>query len=362
MEGTSQTILLIDDSHSKFSVGFAKVGKSYGFTIHAFDSIQAGLLFLSLNEKEIVAVLLDLSFTPNKYEGVEALQQIKKNNALLPVIMLPETYSEKDIETAVNCLKAGAFNYVVKKDLNPASLFPMLKVAVRQYVVNTDLHRYNSLKEEYANKVPMYEQMLNTTEMILKNTFQNKLMFSPTFEKRIKGFNSFYDKVLSKEKEEGNITEPFKRVTDIAGLRVVFYNSADMLKAIQLLTAANDFKNVKAVGELKGDDKSKTYGYRAVHFDVKINSEKRMHLDEYKILSEVPCEIQFKTIFAHSWSKVYHALSYKEIGELKLSTEEKEKLDADFKTAAKDLEAIEKQITDLCAKYYPVSRQVANAN
>lgn len=356
MKQDLHTILLIDDSHSKFIDGFAKVGKSYGFTIRAFDSIAAGLSFLQSNEKEIGAVLLDLSFTQNKYEGAEALQEIKKNYALLPVIMLPETYSEKDIETAVNCMKAGAFNYVVKKDFNPASLFQMLKVAVSQYEANTNLHRYNSLKEEYRNKVSVYEQMLQTTEMILKNTFKNKLMFPPTFEKRIKDFNSFYDKVLSKEESEGSIAEPFTRVTDIAGLRVVFYNSADMLKAIELLTATNDFKNVKAEGELKGDDKSKTYGYRAVHLDIKINSEKRLHLDEYKMLSEIPCEVQFKTIFAHSWSKVYHALSYKKTGEINLSIEEQEQLDTDFKEAAKNLESIEQQITNLCKKYHPQTK------
>jgi len=355
MKQDLNTILLIDDSYSNFIEGFSKMGKSFGFNVLAFDSITNGLSFLQSNINEIGAVLLDLSFSQNEYEGVGALREIKENFALLPVVVLPETYSAKDIEVAINCIQTGAFHYVVKKDFNPASLFQILKVAVSQYAFNINSYRYNALKEEYRNRIYVFEQMLQTTEMILKNTIQDKVMFTPTFEKRIKGFNSFYDKVLKKEKIEGILSDPFSRITDIVGLRVIFYNSADLLYAIDLLTNTNDFINIKSKACVAGDYKLKAYGYRAVHFDVNINPEKRLHLEEYRVLRDVSCEIQFKTIFAHSWSKVYHALSYKDNGLMKISGEVKKMLEFDFQEVAKNLETLEQQVTTLCKKYFPLT-------
>jgi ppGpp synthetase/RelA/SpoT-type nucleotidyltranferase/CheY-like chemotaxis protein len=362
MQQNLHTILLIDDNYSKFIDCLSIVGKSYGFTIQAFDTVDAGLDYLESNKREVGAVLLDLSFTPNKYEGIEALQQIKNKYTLLPVIILTGNQSEKDITMAINCMRDGAFNYIAKTNFDPIFLFQMLKIAINHYLSNSELERYNALKEEYRSKVFSYEKMLYTTEMILHNTLKDKLMFPPSFEKRIKDFKSFYDKVKNKELSEGFITDPFKRFSDIVGLRVIFYNAVDLHTAVDLLQATNDFVDMKTGSSLIADDKSKTYGYRAVHFDVKLNAEKRLHLDEYKMLSNIPCEVQFKTIFAHSWSKVYHALSYKEIGEIKLTQEEKQKLNMDFKEAAKNLEDVEQQITDLCSKYSPNTKSIPNAN
>lgn len=362
MEQSLQTILLIDDSYKKFIDGFALVGKTYGFTIQSFDNTKAGIAYLQENENEIGAVLLDLSFTPNNYEGIEALQQIKNINTLLPVIMLSGSQSEKDMTMAVACMREGAFNYVVKTNFDLISLFQMLKVAVSQYQSNTEVERHTALKEQYRSKHAAYQKMLYTTEMILQNILKDKLMFPPTFEGRVKEFKSFYEKVKQKETKEGFIAEPFKRIKDLAGLRVIFYNAVDLQKAVDFLQTANDFIDAKNGSNLVADDKSKTYGYRAVHFDLKLNDKKRLHLEEYQMLSEITCEVQFKTIFAHSWSKVYHALSYKQVGEMQLTPEGKENLDIDFKEAAKNLESIEQQITDLCAKYHPNTKTFPNAN
>lgn len=356
------TILLIDDSYSKFIEGFVSVSKTNGYIIQAFANIKEGLAFLETNETEIGAVLLDLSFTPNNFEGIEALQKIKIKNALLPVIMLAGSQSEKDMSQAVACMREGAFNYVVKTNFDLVSLFRMLKVAISQYKSNTELERHTALKEEYRSKIVAHEKMLYTTEMILQNILKGKLMFFPTFEGRVKTFKSFYDKIKQKEKIEGFIADPFARFNDLAGLRVVFYNAVDMQKAVELLQAADDFVDAKKGSSLVADDKEKSYGYRAFHFDVRLNEPKRLYLEEYQMLSNIPCEVQFKTIFAHSWSKVYHALSYKQMDEMNLSNLEQQNLDADFKEAAQNLESIEQQITDLCRKYYPKTQTITNAN
>ena len=358
----SNTILLIDDSYTKFIDGLSAVGKSHGFNIQAFASVRAGIDFLNENQNLVGAVLLDLSFTPNNFEGLAALQEIKKSNALIPVLMLSGNQSEKEMVMAVECMRSGAFNYVVKTNFDPVSLFLMLKVAISQYDENTERERHSTLKEEYRSCIANYDKMMQTTEMILTNMFNGKLMFQPAFEGRLKEFKSFYDKIKSKEQKEGFIVNPFQRFSDLAGLRVVFYNAADMLKAIEILQSATDFVDMKTGKELVADDKGKEYGYRAVHFDVVLNENKRLHLEEYQSLKGIPCEVQFKTIFAHSWSKVSHALSYKGSEVMNLTEAEQEQLGEDFKNAAKNLESIEKDITTLCEKYHPNRKVIPNDN
>ena len=156
--------------------------------------------------------------------------------------------------------------------------------------------------------------------------------------------------------------EPFKRFSDLAGVRIIFYNKTDMKKAIKLFKNSGDFVDFKQGGVPQPDDRFAEYKYRAIHFDVVLDPDKRCSLPEYCMLNEIPCEIQFRTIFAHSWSKVHHALSYKQMDEMNLSTGEQQQLDTDFKEAAKNLESIEQQITDLCAKYYPNTKSISNAN
>lgn len=361
-QSTQFTILFIDDNFNQYLKTLTIVANSYGFNIEAFNNVDEGLAFLDANHKNIATVILDIGFPEDEIQGPDALTKIKSNYDLLPVIMLTGGDTEEDIELAINCMKMGATNYVGKKRFNPTHLLQVIQSAFQQYQTNIEIVRHKALKEEYRTKNSAYEKMLYTTEMILNNILNNKLMFPPTFEKRVKEFNSFYEKLKDKEKIEGFKEDPFKRITDIAGLRIIFYNAVDLQKAVELLQASNDFVDFKDGSYLIADDKSKTLGYRAVHFDVKLNAKKRLHLEEYQLLLDIPCELQFKTIFAHSWSKVHHALSYKEIGEMKLTAEKQQQLDEDFKVAAKNLESIEQQITSLCAESYLNMKSTTNSN
>ncbi|MEI6554600.1 MAG: response regulator [Paludibacter sp.] len=347
------TILIIDDDCESLRESYSFAAKQNGFELIAYESINKGIEYINENENKIAAVLLDLSFSPGKYEGVDALETIKNTYSLLPVIILTGGVSADELNTAITCIRNGAFHYIKKDFLEMPSLFNILKIAISQYLEKMESERYNSLKEEFQAKIIFYDKILYTTELILRNLFADKLMFAPTYEKRVKEFNSFYNKLKQKEETEGFIDDPFSRIIDIAGIRVIFYNAADLQIAIEILKSSDDFIDVKDGGVLTADDKSKIDGYRATHFDIKLNPSKRLNLVEYIGLSDIPCEIQLKTIFAHSWSKVHHALSYKEIDSTKLSIEDHDRLNIDFVEAAKKLESIEQKITDICEKYYP---------
>lgn len=344
-------ILLIDTSNKYYIEGLSSVARSHNFKIKGFSTNTLALDWLKSNLNEIGVVILDLHSLNS--ESGNTLILVKKIAPLIPVLIFSGD-SKEEKELAIKCMNEGAFNYAIRKEIELETLFIMLKVVVNQYIINIENERYSSIKEEFRNKTYLYEKMLRTTEAIIKNILNENVMFSPTFESRIKTFKSFYNKLKQKESKEGFIKNPFIRINDIAGLRVIFFNANDLHTAVELILKSNDFIDANPENKsIVSDDKSKTYGYRAVHFDIKLNSKKRLNLFEYEDLLDIACEIQFKTVFAHSWSKIHHVLSYKEINELNLTNEEHYQLNKDFIEAAKGLEHIEKEITDLCVKYYP---------
>ncbi len=362
MKQTKNTILLIDDDYARFIGGLALPAKNnFELSVIGCESVGQGLEEFQSNQDKIGAILLDLSFTPSNYEGLDGLREIKKINDLVPVIMFTGSESGKEIEIVKECLKNGAFDYVLKT-IDTNALLKILKIAVNHYELNAEDARRTKLKEEFAAKKMSYEKTLHTSEMIVSDLLKGQTMFPPTIEKRIKEFKSFYNKMLSKEEKEGTITDPFKRLTDVAGMRVIFYNTVDLDKAVSLILSSDDFLSIEGNTTIKADDKSNSFGYRAVHFDVKVNPAKRLHLKEYEGIEEIPCEIQFKTIFAHSWSKVHHAFSYKQNGTVALDGETQKMLNEDFNIAAKNLEDIENQITILCKKYAAATNTFPNGN
>ncbi|MCB9257289.1 MAG: hypothetical protein H6579_09175 [Chitinophagales bacterium] len=356
------TILLIDDDFSNFIDGLAIAAKGNRLKMEGSSSIANGIEHFRANQNSVGAILLDLSFTPGNYEGVEGLVQIRSTNQLVPVIILTGGNSKNELSKAVECMQKGAYHYFLKGELNIPTLFLTLTKAIQQYDVNEENERHSKLKEEFISKLPTYNKMLNTTEIIISNMLNGEMMLPPTIEGRVKEFKSFYNKLLSKEKKEGKITEPFKRITDIAGFRVIFYNAMDLEKAVEIIKSSKDFLAIDGSSSIVADDKTNTFGYRAVHFDLKINPALRLHLKEYEGIDDIPCEIQFKTIFAHSWSKVHHAFSYKQNGTVALNAETQEMLNEDFNVAAKNLEDIENQITALCKKYADATNNFPNGN
>lgn len=349
----SNNVLYIDDLFEEQIKGLEIIAAETGFEIVGVNNVADGLNFLASNESKVDAVILDYKFPSNEMQGIEALEIIKEKYELLPVIMLTAFDENDDKEKIKECLSKGAFNYVGKLKLDRVYLFRQLQTAVQKYHLLKDSAEHQKLKDEYKLRVPVYEWMLQVTEMVIKNILKDKLMFTPVFEKRVKAFNSFVKKIELKEREEGKINEPFIRITDLAAMRIIFYNSADLVTAVRALQESNDFLNYKDGEKVVGDDKKLSYGYRAVHFDLKLNSEKRMRLEEYQMLNNIACEVQLKTIFAHSWSNVHHSIVYKENGEQQLDEIQQQQLQDDFEKTAKVLESVEEEITKLCEEYFP---------
>jgi two-component system, OmpR family, response regulator len=83
------------------------------FEIETFISGELCLENLSKNPDIIILDYHLDGINPAAMNGLETLQQIKKTNKDIPVIILS---SQDKIEVAVNCMHNNAFDYVVKSE------------------------------------------------------------------------------------------------------------------------------------------------------------------------------------------------------------------------------------------------------
>ncbi len=102
----AKKILIIDDEKSILE-SLAGILSDEGFNPVCAESGEAGLKIL--DEDEIDLVLLDI-WMPGM-DGLEVLPEIKRRQAMLPVIMIS---GHGNIETAVRATKMGAFDFIEK--------------------------------------------------------------------------------------------------------------------------------------------------------------------------------------------------------------------------------------------------------
>lgn len=108
-----KTIFIVDDDPTQSMMLQDYLSKYSTFSIHVFNSGEEALQNLSL-EPQII--FLDYNFDkagPNAMNGVEILKEIKAQKPKIEVVM----FSGQDrIEVAVNTMKYGAFDYIVKSE------------------------------------------------------------------------------------------------------------------------------------------------------------------------------------------------------------------------------------------------------
>lgn len=99
-------VLLVDDEEEFVEV-LAERLETRDFTVlKAFSADQA---LAQIAQQEVDVVVLDV-LMPGK-DGIEALREIKEMHPILEVIMLT---GNATVESAVNGLKLGAFDYLMK--------------------------------------------------------------------------------------------------------------------------------------------------------------------------------------------------------------------------------------------------------
>jgi DNA-binding NtrC family response regulator len=134
-----------------------------GFSVHPVTSAEDGLT--RLNRNTIDLVITDLKLPG--MDGLEFLQTIKRTNASLPVIVMTAFGT---VETAVEAMKAGASDYVLK----PFSLEEM-KLIVRKELDIRQLREENrSLREAlgqrytFRNIIAMSDRMQEVLATVVR--------------------------------------------------------------------------------------------------------------------------------------------------------------------------------------------------
>src|SRR5437899_5434200 len=135
-----------------------------GFTTLSAGDAEAGLKLLRENPIDLVVTDLKLP----GMNGLEFLQTIKRQNAALPVVVMTAFGS---VETAVEAMKAGASDYVLK----PFSLTEMRMVIHKELDVRNLREENRSLREalgkRYAHpnvvaRSPKMQEVLATLERV----------------------------------------------------------------------------------------------------------------------------------------------------------------------------------------------------
>jgi two-component system response regulator HydG len=124
-------ILIVDDDLNHLKT-LKTIVKSWGYQISGVDDGTKAVE--SVKKRPFDLILMDVRMA--QMSGIEALQQIKKYNPAIPILIMT-AYSS--VDSAVEALKAGAYDYLTK----PLD-FEVLKLSLARALEHT------GLKTEYA--------------------------------------------------------------------------------------------------------------------------------------------------------------------------------------------------------------------
>jgi putative nucleotidyltransferase with HDIG domain len=161
MNNNEYLILIVDDDHI-FCDLLSQYFSTHGYkTVLAFNGLQALELF---NELKPHVVILDIHMPV--MNGIQFLNLIKTNENSIPVII---TTAHPDINTAIEAIQAGAFDYIVKPfDLD------MLHQKVVRALQTTKLVKENLLLSQLVSLHEITQKLTSTHEIeeLLNITFQ----------------------------------------------------------------------------------------------------------------------------------------------------------------------------------------------
>jgi len=158
------------------------------------------------------------------------------------------------------------------------------------------LSQYEKNYKKYSKVLTILTRKLET---LLSNSSTNAQV-----KGRIKGFDAFYRKLLSRSRKH-SIENPFDYITDIVAMRIVVPFIED-LKNVERHMVKN-FDIVET--EYKSRELSiSEFGYDSIHFLINLPSDtaKKARFNE-----ELKVEIQLRTILQDAWAEVEHELIYK---------------------------------------------------
>jgi two-component system response regulator HydG len=159
----NQSILIVDDDLAHRTM-LKKLLGGWGYEV--FEADDGSIAIDEVRRRPFDLILMDIRML--KVSGIEALEQIKIINPAIPIIIMTAYAS---VETAVDALKKGAYDYLTK----PLD-FDELKIAINRATEHNRLKKENEyLKERLGQKFdsqnmigrsPLMVKLLETVEQV----------------------------------------------------------------------------------------------------------------------------------------------------------------------------------------------------
>ena len=136
----NQAILIVDDDLAHRTM-LKKLLGGWGYEV--FEADDGSVAIDEVRKRPFDLILMDIRML--KVSGIEALEQVKIINPAIPIIIMTAYAS---VETAVDALKKGAYDYLTK----PLD-FDELKIAINRATEHNQLKKENEyLKEKLGEK------------------------------------------------------------------------------------------------------------------------------------------------------------------------------------------------------------------
>jgi signal transduction histidine kinase len=135
-------ILLIEDNlaEARLLQEFIKLTKSQNFSLVHVQKLQDGIK--QLNSEKYDVILLDLTLSDS--QGLSSIPQLLQQNPSNPIIVLTNTNDE---ELAIEAVRQGAQDYLVKRHVNPDTLVRSVRYAIERKQFLEQLNQINQTLE-----------------------------------------------------------------------------------------------------------------------------------------------------------------------------------------------------------------------
>lgn len=157
-----RTILVVDDEPN-YLVVLSEILRDEGFEVFTAESANEALPVI--RESDLDLVISDMKMPG--MDGIQFLENIKKINRELPVILIT-AYAE--VEKAVEAMRLGAFNYIAKPFSNEALLASVNK-AIEHYSMVCEIKRLRNEiapRSGFAGMIGKNERMRSVYQLIEK--------------------------------------------------------------------------------------------------------------------------------------------------------------------------------------------------
>ena len=175
-----------------------------------------------------------------------------------------------------------------------------------------DLHG-EMLMQQYHERISVYERLSRLADEALRRALDAQHVKVTAMEHRIKTETSLAGKLELK----GGKYQTLDDVTDIVGLRVVTFYSADVDKVAAIVSEAFVVDRQNSVDKRR-QHRLDSFGYNSLHYICRL-PKTVVDDPEMPLLNELRFEIQMRTALQHVWSTLDHDTGYK--GDVKIPHE-----------------------------------------